>query len=1024
MIKKILLILFFLIFTNIEYAYSDPISWIIIGNIVWTFITTYAVAIIAVASIAYSLATATNKDRLTAPYSKYTSPEIFNACSNEGIVPIIYGGPIVVGGNIVWQSDPGTTVQRFLALCIGEISAITNVEIDDKDIGGLSGCSYTAYYGDAAQTVDSRAGTTVKGLRHVAYIAATLTAGDNVSSNPVLTARVTGRKIQTWNSVSDNWTANTLSSSKNPAAIIRDYLLLSPVLGGCGIPPAFVDDVSFGEVSEICDESVDNGSGGTEPRYELDIVIDTKHSALDNLDKMKVTCNAALIRSGATYKLVIEKSNETAVQAFTEDNINKGSFIYGYGKADETPNKMGVEWIEALETKNPKRIAWSEDELDQETRGIREEKVETYGIIRQTQASRQAKKLLYERKLNDIWCEFESNMSAMHCEPYDIVKVTHSRPNWTEALFRIIEINEVNFGNAKYVCLAYNASVVDDRQGSTLDDWDYGSPPNPYEAVPDVADLSVVEVGWLNADGTYATHINSTWTAPSSKRELLDSYIIELKKGSDNYIVIGQAPASATSYRTNTNLESGIAYRIRIKTKSVNNIISNGSVSSEITLVGKAVAPANVSGFIYSWGKELEIMWNVVANSDLAGYEVRDQNADWGIDNVHLIYKGTSNRKILIPPSRAPGTYYLKAYNTCGVYSITANSIIPTNSVPGTPTLTLDNWFGFAILNWTDDSATDLLYYEVYKSETNAWTGEEALYSRVSGKSAQIQGNAPVDAVVDVADATSITDADLIGKGVDYFVGDVIRQTSGTYAGQETVVTAFNNDTGKVSVASWPSGTPSAADKFALKDRGHFKVRGADRYGSGTFSSSMPVDFVQLAESELGDNIITARKLTVGELITLSAQIKDAIITNAKIYSLSADKITSSNIMVTIGMDSQATIRNMGGATYPYLELGANGLQLKDSDPGGTYGTAKYGTDKYGYGALGWVLNPSIKIPFVILKEPNAGASDVADFRHYNRSDDPGGTAEIGDICVVNGALKICIGAGTPGTWQKVGLQS
>lgn len=339
-------------------------------------------------------------------------------------------------------------------------------------------------------------------------------------------------------------------------------------------------------------------------------------------------------------------------------------------------------------------------------------------------------------------------------------------------------------------------------------------------------------------------------------------------------------------------------------------IISNGSVSNEITLVGKNLAPANVSGFIYTWGKELEVSWNIVTNIDLADYEIRDQDADWGLDNANLIYRGTANRKVLIPSVRTPGTYYIKARNRGGVYSTTAASITPTNSVPTTPIVTLSNWFGFAILEWTDDSAVDIEYYEVYKSETNLWIGEETLYSRISGKSAQVQGNAPVDAIADAADATSITDADLAGLGVDFFVGDVIRQTSGTYTDQEAVITAFANATGKVTVASWPSGTPSVSDKFVLKDRAHFKVRGVDRYGAGLFSSSVSIDFVQLTEAEIGDKVISARKLIAGEVITLSAQIKDAIITSAKILNLDAAKIIAN----TITADKYNQLRN----TYAY----------------------------------------------------------------------------------------------------------
>lgn len=124
-----------------------------------------------------------------------------------------------------------------------------------------------------------------------------------------------------------------------------------------------------------------------------------------------------------------------------------------------------------------------------------------------------------------------------------------------------------------------------------------------------------------------------------------------------------------------------------------------------------------------------------------------------------------------------------------------------------------------------------------------------------------------------------------------------------------------------------------------------------------------------------------------------------------------------------INIGSSGSIRSNLTGSYPYLEFSQQGLQLKDNSPGGTYSNAVYSTDKYGFGALAWILNSTIKVPFAVLKEPNAGASDVADLRLYNRTDDPGGSAEIGDLCVVNGKLKICTSAGTPGTWTVVGAQ-
>jgi hypothetical protein len=344
MFKKLLLFLFFLLGIY-KYAYADFTIAGIVAFMGWgatgTFVlqVAYWVGVVAMFSYAiYSVVAANQqKDKLKNAQSRYSANTISNTFSNEMYLPIIYGGQIIMGGNIVWQSDPGTTVRRFLAVGLGELGSITGVQIDQQDIGSLAGCSYTAYLGTSTQTPDDRCAGVVKGLRDVAYLAVTITAGEKVSGDPTVSCIVTGRKIKTWNQALHSWDVNSLVSSKNPIAIMRDYLLLNSTLGGCGINETFIDNENLGEASEICDVMIDNGAGGTERRYELDIVIDTRNAVVDNLAKMQVTFNGSLIRSGSKYKIVIEKSGETAVMAFTEDNIIKGTFNYGYGKVENTP---------------------------------------------------------------------------------------------------------------------------------------------------------------------------------------------------------------------------------------------------------------------------------------------------------------------------------------------------------------------------------------------------------------------------------------------------------------------------------------------------------------------------------------------------------------------------------------------------------------------------------------------------------------------------------------------------------------
>lgn len=121
-----------------------------------------------------------------------------------------------------------------------------------------------------------------------------------------------------------------------------------------------------------------------------------------------------------------------------------------------------------------------------------------------------------------------------------------------------------------------------------------------------------------------------------------------------------------------------------------------------------------------------------------------------------------------------------------------------------------------------------------------------------------------------------------------------------------------------------------------------------------------------------------------------------------------------------ISIASSGYIRSNISGSYPYVEMSNDGVQLKDSDTGGTYGTAVYGTDRYGFGALAWIMNPDLGVPWAELKIPKLAGEEVASLRLYNRTGLPSGTALAGDLCVVGGTLYICTGGGTPGTWAAV----
>lgn len=107
--------------------------------------------------------------------------------------------------------------------------------------------------------------------------------------------------------------------------------------------------------------------------------------------------------------------------------------------------------------------------------------------------------------------------------------------------------------------------------------------------------------------------------------------------------------------------------------------------------------------------------------------------------------------------------------------------------------------------------------------------------------------------------------------------------------------------------------------------RRYYWIRAVDRSENASdWSTRVDARTLRLDEDDLGDNVIVARHLTTGELITLTAQIKNAIITDAKIADLSADKLKANTAIansITVNGQALGTIEDR--ASNPAARINA-----------------------------------------------------------------------------------------------------
>ncbi|MDD5422069.1 MAG: NlpC/P60 family protein [Candidatus Omnitrophica bacterium] len=593
---------------------------------------------------------------------RYRFGELQTTSTNQYPVPLLYG-EARLAGNIVYQNPVmgGENIDLLVALCQGEIDSITDIRINGEPIGDLPGCSYHAFLGTPTQNVETDSGLDLEGIqyRHTAMLHLHLSTSDKLKGGrPNVTCVVRGRKVSTW--TGSDWSV-AKSYSDNPAACIRDYLLMKMQAGGCGYFTDDVDDMSFGEVYDRCLELVSNGAGGSERRYAMSFCIDQKRAATDNLAEMLVGFAGALIRSGSKLKLLVAKPS-ASVASLNEDDIRDLKVIQK--GLDQKINRFGIEYFDP-EQDDARILAWGqEDKIDQDERGLVEQTLTIPSINRQSQALRLSNQYFYELKLCPIMIEFTTSLNAIGQEIGDCIKITHSLMGWVDKEFIIQRIEEDEKDVFKFVCQEYNASIYNDRYGATIQVFDYGTPPNPYKPVSDVSNIVLQESPYyLHRDGTVGSDILISFDPPTDDSKIfLSHYQVELKKGAADYKTIG---FTSGSNFTVYSVEADTTYLVRIKTVSINSVISDGIVSDPLTVLGKLAAPSNVTGFeIYQEGNLLKFSWNAISDADLARYIIK-KGSEWGVGQV--IAELIDTTEFMYPVGETGEiTFMIKAIDTSG----------------------------------------------------------------------------------------------------------------------------------------------------------------------------------------------------------------------------------------------------------------------------------------------------------------------------------------------------------------------
>lgn len=541
------------------------------------------------------------------------------------------------------------------------------------------GTNYTFHDCEAPENYNE-----VGGYPAMAWLDMNFIVSNELNGNPSVTAVVMGKKVY------DTRTKKTAYST-NPAMCLRDFMLSKRYGLGRWISADDLDEDSWNRVADYCDEEISflDASGATikAKRFELNMVIDQKNSALDWVQEILANFQGYLTLSNGKFKLHVEQQTDVAYK-FNDDNCSDLSVTPL--SLNDTPNKYTVKIIDP-------RNNWSsvacnvEDYADQKERQkIITKEVNLNGTTSQYQALRLARFYRDQNLACPLTLSWKTGINGMHLEPGDVVTVSYHEV-FTDLPIRITDIKQNDDGNYEISGRQYNDTIYGDTLGGGVHWYNYTdttqtvekrTPSNPtnlkaftqyrrYEDGTTGYDVICsyelpqrydVETGLVY----YKTnHMSAAQIGKFNEGEVVDSVGL-----SREWIYAGDSPTKIVI----PNAKLGDVYEFRVLSRTTDGLVSSEASAPTVTIrvTAKETVPSQPYNLTYDFSKAFTFKWSDVPDSDVMYYEVRtDKNVG---STIGLLGK-TQSTSIDVNLMERKGTVYVYSVNTLKKYSYPAKVV-------------------------------------------------------------------------------------------------------------------------------------------------------------------------------------------------------------------------------------------------------------------------------------------------------------------------------------------------------------
>ena len=208
----------------------------------------------------------------------------------------------------------------------------------------------------------------------------------------------------------------------NPAWIFYDILTNNRYGLGAYLKEFDIDKYSLYRIGKYCDELVDDGNGGTEPRYTANIFLQKQADAYKVLKDFATSFLGMIYWIEGKVTAVADQPTD-AIYTFSKGNVIDGAFEYESSGQKTRANQIVVNWINpANNYRQETLIVEDRDNIVKTGKIVREDAV-AFGCTSEGQATRYGRWKLYTAINQTEMVSFNTSINAAFLSPGDVIKV-------------------------------------------------------------------------------------------------------------------------------------------------------------------------------------------------------------------------------------------------------------------------------------------------------------------------------------------------------------------------------------------------------------------------------------------------------------------------------------------------------------------------------------------------------------------------------------------------------------------------